>query len=121
MSKKTRGKIFDVQVFKRLMGFAKTYKTHFLIASITAILLALIAAVRPYLLIETVDNYIKTKDPVGLLHYTMLILIALITEVLLHLSFIYIANWLGQHIIKDIRTKLFEHRRFNRMQLCDWI
>jgi len=109
MSKKTTGKIFDIQIFKRLMGFARKYRIHFFIACLAAILLAVIAAIRPYLLIETVDGYIKTKDAEGLLFYTLLILAALITEVLLNLTFIYIANWLGQHIIKDIRTKLFEH------------
>jgi subfamily B ATP-binding cassette protein MsbA len=91
------------------MGHAKMYKTHFATATFTAISLALITAFRPYLIIQTVDNYIQTKDAEGLLEYTLFIFSVLIVEVLLHLSFIYIANWLGQHIIKDIRTQLFDH------------
>ena len=109
MSKKTTGKIFDMKIFMRLMGHAKKYNVQFFIASLAAILLAVIAAIRPYLLITTVDDYIKGKDPEGLLFYSLLILAALIAEVIFNLTFIYIANWLGQHIIKDIRTKLFDH------------
>jgi len=91
------------------MSFAKKYRIHFFVACITSISLAIVAAIRPYLIIETVDNYITGKDPEGLHLYTLFILAALLTEVLLHFSFIYIANWLGQHIIKDIRIRLFEH------------
>ena len=109
MSDKTKVAIFDIQIFKRLMGFAKKYRLQFFTTSLVAILLAVIAAVRPYLLVQTVDLYIKTKDAEGLWFYTILILVVLLCEVLLHLSFIYIANWLGQHIIKDIRIKLFAH------------
>jgi subfamily B ATP-binding cassette protein MsbA len=109
MSDKTKVAIFDIQIFKRLMGFAKKYRLQFFTTSVVAILLAVIAAVRPYLLVQTVDLYIKTKDAEGLWFYTILILVVLLCEVLLHLSFIYIANWLGQHIIKDIRIKLFAH------------
>jgi subfamily B ATP-binding cassette protein MsbA len=109
MSKKNTGKVFDMDIFMRLMSFAKKYRIYFFTACFAAISLAIIAAFRPYLIIETVDGYIKTKDQEGLLHYSMLILSVLIVEVLLHLSFIYIANWLGQHIIKDIRIQLFEH------------
>tara|TARA_B110000967_G_scaffold207045_1_gene255327 strand:- start:2841 stop:4619 length:1779 start_codon:yes stop_codon:yes gene_type:complete len=109
MSNKTKVAIFDIQIFKRLMGFAKKYRLQFFATSLVAILLAVIAAVRPYLLVQTVDLYIKTKDAEGLWLYAILILGVLLCEVLLHLSFIYIANWLGQHIIKDIRIKLFAH------------
>ena len=109
MSDKTKVAIFDIQIFKRLMGFAKKYRLQFFTTSLVAILLAVIAAVRPYLLVQTVDLYIKNKDAEGLWFYTILILVVLLCEVLLHLSFIYIANWLGQHIIKDIRIKLFAH------------
>lgn len=109
MHKIKKNKIFDFDIFSRLMTFAKQYRKHFIISCFTAVSLALIAALRPYLIIEIVDGYIKGKDPEGLLTYIILIFSVLIIEVLLHLAFIYIANWLGQHIIKDIRVKLFEH------------
>lgn len=109
MNKTNKKRVFDFDIFSRLMGFAKRYRSPFIISCFAAISLAVIAAIRPYLIIETVDHYIKGKDAEGLLTYILLILAVLIVEVVLHLTFIYIANWLGQHIIKDIRIKLFEH------------
>jgi len=98
-----------MKIFKRLMSFAKRYKLYFFIASSSTILLALFSVLSPYILINTVDEYILTKDKVGLLNYSLLMLGVLLIEVLLQFTFIYFANWVGQHIIRDIRTKIFRH------------
>jgi subfamily B ATP-binding cassette protein MsbA len=103
------GNAFDMKIFKRLMSFAKRYKLYFFIASSSTILLALFSVLSPYILINTVDDYILTKDKEGLLNYTMLMLGVLLIEVVLQFSFIYFANWVGQHIIRDIRAKIFRH------------
>jgi len=103
------GKAFDMQIFLRLMSFAKRYRLYFFIAASSTILLALFSVLRPYILIETVDNYIISRDKVGLLNYTLLMFGILLLEVLLQFMFIYFANWVGQHIIRDIRAKIFRH------------
>lgn len=103
------GNAFDMQIFSRLMSFAKRYRLYFFIASSSTILLALFSVLSPYILINTVDEYILTKDKVGLLNYTLLMLGVLIVEVVLQFIFIYFANWVGQHIIRDIRAKIFRH------------
>ena len=103
------GNAFDMQIFTRLMSFAKRYKLYFFIASSSTILLALFSVLSPYILINTVDEYILSKDKVGLLNYSLLMLAVLIIEVLLQFVFIYFANWVGQHIIRDIRAKIFRH------------
>ena len=108
MAEKT-GKAFDMQIFLRLMSFAKRYRLYFFIAASSTILLALFSVLRPYILIETVDNYIISRDKVGLLNYTLLMFGILLLEVLLQFMFIYFANWVGQHIIRDIRAKIFRH------------
>ncbi|MDP5105661.1 MAG: ABC transporter ATP-binding protein/permease [Polaribacter sp.] len=108
MAEKT-GNAFDMQIFSRLMSFAKRYRLYFFIASSSTILLALFSVLSPYILINTVDEYILSKDKVGLLNYTLLMLGVLVIEVLLQFTFIYFANWVGQHIIRDIRSKIFRH------------
>lgn len=108
MAEKT-GKAFDMQIFLRLMSFAKRYRFYFFIAASSTILLALFSVLRPYILIETVDAYIISKDKVGLLNYTVLMLGVLLVEVVLQFTFIYFANWVGQHIIRDIRGNIFRH------------
>lgn len=113
------GKAFDAKIFSRLMKFARMYKMHFYLSLVAAILLALVSALRPWLLQQTIDKYIATKDNQGLLIFIILMLIALIVEVLLQLIFIYISNWLGQHIIRDMREKLFKHMMHFKMAYFD--
>jgi ATP-binding cassette subfamily B multidrug efflux pump len=103
------GNAFDMQIFSRLMSFAKRYRLYFFIAASSTIFLALFSVLSPYILINTVDDYILSKDKVGLLNYTLLMLGILLIEVLLQFTFIYFANWVGQHIIRDIRAKIFRH------------
>ena len=106
MAEKT-GKAFDVSIFTRLMSFAKAYRMQFTIAVSSTILLALATAARPYVLIQTVDHFIATKDADQLQSFILLMLGLLLVEVLLQFTFIYFANWVGQHIIRDIRLKVF--------------
>ena len=108
MADKT-GNAFDLQIFLRLMSFAKRYKLKFFIATSSTILLALVSLLNPYLIKETVDKYITEKDSEGLINNIILMFVVVLVEVLLRFSFIYFANWVGQHIIRDIRAKIFRH------------
>ncbi len=102
------GKAFDLTIFKRLISFAKPYQMRFLIASFSTILLAIVSASVPYTMIITINDFSETKNSYNLLNYTILLLVLLLFQVLFQISFIYFANWVGQHIVKDIRIKTFE-------------
>jgi len=110
---------FDTTVFKRILEYAKPYKMRFNGVILFAIFLSIFAALRPYLLKLTVDDYIKTHDKNGLLWYVTLMGIVLILEVLSNFFFVYWANWLGQDIVKDVRVKLFKHMLSFRMKYYD--
>lgn len=110
---------FDTTVFKRILEYAKPYKMKFNGVIFFAIFLSIFAALRPYLLKLTVDDYIKTHDKNGLLLYVTLMGIVLILEVLSNFFFVYWANWLGQDIVKDVRVKLFKHMLSFRMKYYD--
>jgi len=103
------GNAFDLQIFLRLMSFAKRYKLNFFIAVFSTILLSFVALLNPYLIKETVDKYITEKDAQGLINNIILMFVVVLVEVLLRFTFIYFANWVGQHIIRDIRAKTFRH------------
>ena len=116
MAEKITGKVFDYQLFKRLMNYAKKYRLYFFIAAFSVIAGAILAAVNPVLIKEIVDNYLTNRDPQGLLNYAMLMVLVLVSVVLSQFAFIYFANWLGQHIIKDIRIQLFDYMLRFKMQ-----
>lgn len=101
------------------MSFAKRYRLYFFIASSSTILLAIFSVLSPYILINTVDEYMISKDKVGLLNYSLLMLGILLVEVFLQFVFIYYANWVGQHIIRDIRAKIFRHILQFKMSFFD--
>ena len=109
MSKKESGKAFDAKIFMRILSFAKNYNTHFITATLAVIITALLSAYRPYLLKEAVNDFTVHKNEATLLDYTLLMFAVLIAEVILQVLFIYFANWIGQHIIRDIRSKIFRH------------
>ena len=119
MSKKLTGKAFDLKIFARLMNFAKIYKWEFIISTIAAIILSLVSAARPILLKEIVEVYFKNKDKEGILYVSLLMCAFLLAEVFLQALFIYKVNWLGQHIIKDIRVKLQKHMLRFKMAYFD--
>ena len=104
---KTTGKAFDIKIFVRLMSFAKQYRVRFIIAATSTILLALFAVLSPVILMMAIDDFVLHKDLTRLLYYTITMFITLLVQVLFQFSFIYNANWVGQHVIKDIRNKTF--------------
>jgi ATP-binding cassette, subfamily B, multidrug efflux pump len=112
-------KAFDTLLFKRILEYTKPYKSRYYSVIIWAILLSVFSALRPYLLKNTVDSYIRTKDEHGLLLFIVLIGIVLLSEVISQFFFVYWANWLGQDIVKDIRVKLFKHMTSFKMSYFD--
>ncbi len=109
MSKNNTGNAFDIKIFARLMGFAKRYRIQFWIATISAILLAIFAAASPVILLKAIDDFTTNKDVTKLLYFTIIMFAVLLVQVLLQFTFIYYANWVGQHIIKDLRTLIFKN------------
>lgn len=104
---------------KKVLRFAKPYRTRYYLVIVFAVSLSLFAAIRPYLLKRTVDEYIDPKDETGLLFYIVLMGAALMFEVASQFYFVYWANWLGQDIVKDIREKLFMHISRFKMKFFD--
>jgi len=116
-----KAKAFDTLLFKRILKYTKPYQLRFKGVIVFAISLSVFAALRPYLLKQTVDGYIKTHDQQGLLLYITLMGIVLLAEVFSQYFFVFWANWLGQDIVKDIRTKLFKHLLSFRMKYFDHV
>ena len=119
MNKKVTGKAFDAKIFKRLISFASKYRGQFFIGTISSILLSLVSVAKPVLLQEIVNTYFENKDTSGLLQYSLFMVAFLMVEVLMQFVFIYKVNWLGQHIIKDIRIQLQKHMLQFKMAYFD--
>ncbi len=100
---------FDWYLLGRVLKLAVPHKGTFIGASFLAIIMAPIAILQPYLIQQTVDNYILIFDPEGLNRMLMLLVGVLVINAFLRYVFIYITNWLGQSIIRDLRVRVFNH------------
>ena len=105
---KTQGKIFDFNLFKKLMGFVSPYKASYYLVMFFAVCLSSFSILTPFLLKITVDDYITEKDYDGMLILLVLMLVTLILEVCFQFLFVFFANFLGQRVIKDLRVSLFD-------------
>tara|TARA_X000000950_G_C13884086_1_gene648130 strand:- start:74 stop:1849 length:1776 start_codon:yes stop_codon:yes gene_type:complete len=109
MDKKASNSILDVSLFKRLLFFAKPYRITFILVLVSAVLLSGFSTLSPYLLKITIDDYITLKNYDGMLLLIALMVLTLVLEVIFQFVFIYYANWLGQHVIFDLRNTLYRH------------
>ncbi len=109
MDKKASNSILEVSLFKRLLAFAKPYRITFILVLVSAVLLSGFSTLSPYLLKITIDDYITLKDYEGMLLLIGLMALTLVLEVVFQFVFIYYANWLGQHVIFDLRNTLYRH------------
>ena len=118
MAEKT-GNAFDINLFKRLLKFTKPYKVTFYFVALAAVLVSGVAVVRPLILQNIIDKAIIPKDGELLVYFVTLMLGALVLEVIFQFLFVFFANWLGQHVIRDIRVKLFNHMMGFKKQYYD--
>ncbi len=99
----------DYKIFRRLMSYAGPFKKQFYISSGLAIILSILVPLRPYLVGITVDSYILKNDYNGLIIITLISLLVLFAESICKYFFLYITNWLGQSVVKNLRVKVYNH------------
>lgn len=112
-------KIFDLKLLSRIFSFTGPYRKTLFLAMGLAIVLALLAPLRPYLIKISVDKYIKNSDWQGLLLVTVLQFVLLPVESLLRFWFTYRTNWLGQTVVNDMRNQVFKKILFQNISFYD--
>tara|TARA_B100000508_G_scaffold141079_1_gene146079 strand:+ start:50622 stop:52397 length:1776 start_codon:yes stop_codon:yes gene_type:complete len=111
---------FNVNIFKRLVGYARPYKRYFILALLFTIGLAILSPLRPSVIGNMVDSYVmQGKDKEALLNWTLVVLGMLVFEALFQFLNTYFANLLAQSVIRDIRKKLFRHMVAFKMKYFD--
>ena len=107
-------------LFVRLLRMAKPYKRYYYISFLCIIILSFLGPLRPYLIGEMVDNYIiNTQNKQKLLEWSLIIAGILMMEGVFQLTATYFSNLLAQSVIKDIRTKTFNHLLSFKMRYFD--
>jgi ATP-binding cassette subfamily B protein len=117
---KTRtGNVIDFELLKRVLEFSKPYKKQFVLAGISAILLSILGPARPMIINYAIDNFIIVPDKQRLINITILLVCILMMEGIVQFFYIFMSTWLGQHVIQDLRSKIFKHIISLRMKFFD--
>jgi ATP-binding cassette subfamily B protein len=102
------GKALDLPILKRVLGFVKPYKGIFYLTAFLTIVVAFAAPIRPMLIQRIIDNELMNGDMEGLWNMTMILIAVLIGEAIVQFFQSYLTSWLGQTVIKDLRTQLYQ-------------
>jgi ATP-binding cassette, subfamily B, multidrug efflux pump len=100
-------KIFDFSLLRRVFSFAAPYKKKFYISLALAIILAVLAPVRPLLIQYTINNIIQQGLINTLILITVIQVVILFGETALRFYFTFLTAWLGQTVVKDLRIKVY--------------
>lgn len=107
--KVSSGNIIDWSVLRRLMRFVLPYKGRFTVVIILTFLLGVLAPTRPLLIQYTLDNDVANGDYQGLLNMMIILFGLMIFQSIAQYIHTYLSGWIGQQVIRDIRTKLYAH------------
>lgn len=81
--------------------------------------LGVLTPLRPILIQYTIDNDVANGDYQGMLVMVLLLFAMLIIQAFAEYVHTYLSGWLGQQVIRDIRTKLYEHLVNLRLRFFD--
>ncbi|MEZ4987571.1 MAG: ABC transporter ATP-binding protein [Saprospiraceae bacterium] len=99
----------DFHLLGRVLGLARPYRAAFWGAALLAICLAPIGVARPWIIQRMVDDHIFKGDIPGLTRMALWVAGLLVLESVLRYTFIFVTNWLGQSVIRDLRVRVFRH------------
>jgi ATP-binding cassette subfamily B protein len=117
--KESSGEIIDMKVLKQLYTFVKPYQAQFYFLVFLTIALAILAPTRPYYIQIAIDEYVAVGDVDGLLRIIYLLVGLMVVQSIAQWAHTYYSGWIGQVIIKDIRTRLYKHLLKLRLKFFD--
>jgi ATP-binding cassette subfamily B protein len=113
------GNIIDFKVLKRIMKFVTPYKGRFYSLIFLTLTIGLLTPLRPLLIQWTLDNDVAEGDYEGMLWMMVLLVGLLVVQSLAQYVHTYMSGWMGQQVIRDIRTKLYQHLINLRLRFFD--
>lgn len=103
------GKAYDSRLVKRLVVYLKPYTGYILVAVVLLLLSAMARLVGPYLTKVAIDRYILPENYEGLLDISILFVVILVLQSAVTYGQMYLMQWIGQHVMYDIRRQMINH------------
>jgi ATP-binding cassette subfamily B protein len=99
----------DLDILRKVFRFARPYKKVFLLTVALTLVLAALAPLRPWLTQVTLDRHVAAFDAPGLVRMVILIGAVLLVQSAVQFYHYWLANRLGQDVVKDLRGALYRH------------
>ena len=119
MSNSKTGKAIDFKLLKRVLTFTQPYRKVLFLAMFFSILLSFLSPIRPFLINYAVDHYIIIPDANQLRFICIVLFSILVLEAVVQFVYIYLATWLGQNVIQDLRARVYQHILKLKMKYFD--
>jgi ATP-binding cassette subfamily B multidrug efflux pump len=113
------GNIIDFRVLRRLMVFVQPYKSRFYFLIFLTLIVGVLSPLRPLLIQYTLDNQVASGDYTGMVWMMGALVGLLLAQSALQYVHTYLSGWMGQQVIRDIRTKLYQHLVNLRLRFFD--
>lgn len=125
MTETSKKKVFDFSLLARVFQFVKPYRTSFYLSILLAVLMAVFAPIRPYLIQLTVDkatgksvlipewlNTLLLNPDLSdasrfIIAVTLFQVVFLFVETSIRFVFSFITASMGQHVVKDMRIATY--------------
>lgn len=108
-----------MRVLRRLFQFVRPYRGIYFFTIGLTLVAAVLAAARPFVIQQTVDEQILRGDPDGLNRMFILLGVLLVAHSIVSYLQTYFGGWLGQQVVRDIRVKLYGHLLGLRLPFFD--
>jgi ATP-binding cassette subfamily B multidrug efflux pump len=103
------GRAFDFKLLKRVLQAVRPQRRLLIAAVSITIFLAFLSPVRPLLVQYTIDTFVLGQSTGNLMAYAFIMISVLLVEAIGQFSSGYVSNLLGQSVIRDLRTKVYNH------------
>lgn len=117
--KVSSGNIIDFKVLRRLLSFVSPYKGRFYVIIVLTVVLGVLTAVRPLLILRTLDNDVAVGNYSGMVNMMLIVFGLLVIQSVFQYIHTYLSGRIGQFVIRDIRIKLYNHLVNLRLSFFD--
>ena len=113
------GKAWDSKLFWRILNYSFPYRKLLITGLSLTVFLAFLSPLRPYIIGIMVGDYVRLGQEQNLFLGALLVIALLILESFGQFKLTYLANDLGQRVIRDIRKELFKHITYLKLKYFD--
>lgn len=113
------GNIIDLKVLRRILKFVAPYRARFYLVVFLTLALGIVTPLRPLLIQFTIDKHVQYGDYQGMVNIVLIIVALIFVQAIMQYVHTYVSGRIAQFVLRDIRTKLYEHIVHLRLQFFD--